>query len=51
MNNDMNWWFAMATLCNTTIGLSNMERNVQQEEKQKQIEQKLDKILEILNNE
>lgn len=26
MNNDFNWWFAMMTLCNTSIGLSNIEK-------------------------
>ena len=50
MGNDMNWWFAMATLCNTTIGLSNIEKNTEQEERQKRIEDKLDKILKILDN-
>lgn len=50
MNNDFNWWFAMMALCNTSIGLSNMEKNTEQEERQIRIENKIDKILEILND-
>ena len=50
-DNDYAWWFAMASLINTTIGLSNVERNKDQEERQERIESKVDKILEILNNE
>lgn len=40
----------MVSLFNTSIGLSNVERNKDQEERQIRIENKIDKILEILNN-
>lgn len=50
MNNDFNWWFAMLALCNTSLGLSNIEKNTEQEERQKRIENKLDRILEMLRN-
>lgn len=50
MNNDFNWWFAMLALCNTSLGLSNIEKNTEQEERQKRIENKLDRILEMLQN-
>lgn len=40
----------MASLINTSIGLSNVEKNKDQEERKKRIESKLDKILEILDN-
>lgn len=49
--NDYTWWFAVVSLFNTSIGLSNVERNTEQEERQMRIEKKLDKILEIINNE
>ena len=41
-DNDYAWWFAMTSLINTSIGLSNVERNKDQEERQKRIESKLD---------
>ncbi len=34
-DNDYAWWFAMASLINTSIGLSNVEKNKDQEERQK----------------
>lgn len=49
-NTDFNWWFAMVALFNTSLGLSNMEKNTEQQERQKRIESKLDKILEMLDN-
>jgi hypothetical protein len=54
LNNDsLSLWFVFMTLFNTGIGLNNQEKNSKQEDKQKQIENKLDKILKILeeNNE
>lgn len=52
MNNvDFNWWFAMVALFNTSIGLSNIEKNTIEEERQKRIENKLDELLEILKHE
>lgn len=50
MNNDFNWWFAMVATFNTSLGLTNMEKNTEQETRQKRIENKLDRILEILEN-
>lgn len=38
-------------LFNTDIGLSNIEKNTEAAERAKRIEQKLDKLLEMLNNE
>ncbi|MGN1327373.1 MAG: hypothetical protein ACI4VQ_04815 [Clostridia bacterium] len=49
--NDYAWWFAVVSLFNTSLGLSNVEKNTEQEERQKRIEQKLDEILEMLRNE
>lgn len=49
--NDYAWWFAVISLFNTSIGLSNVERNTEQEERQIRIEKKLDEILEIIRNE
>lgn len=40
----------MLALCNTSLGLSNIEKNTEQEERQKRIENKLDRILEMLQN-
>jgi hypothetical protein len=51
MNNDYVWWFAMLGICSTSIGLSNASKNEEQVETQKRIEQKLDKLLEMMNNE
>lgn len=48
--NQNEWWFALTTLFNTSIGLSNMQKNSEQELRQNRIEEKIDKILEILNN-
>lgn len=50
-NMNFNYWFALVALFNTTLGLSNIEKNTEQEERQKRIEDKLDKLLEILKNE
>lgn len=50
MNDDFNWWFAMIALCNTTLGLSNINKNTEQEQRQDRIDKKLDQVLEILKN-
>lgn len=50
-NNDYVWWFAILGLFNTNIGISNFDKNKEQADRQVRIEQKLDKILEILSNE
>lgn len=41
--------FLILTVFNTEMGLKNVERNKQQLEQQKRIEEKLDKILAILS--
>lgn len=50
-NNDFTWFFIVMTLFNSNLGISNLGKNEEQEERQKRIEQKLDKLLEILDNE
>lgn len=50
-NNDFNLWFAIVALFNTSLGLSNIEKNTEQENRQKRIEEKIDKILEMLEDE
>lgn len=55
MNDDLytakdNLFLAVA-LFNTYIGLQNYERNVQQQENQKELEREVNKILKLLENE
>lgn len=51
MNNvDYTWFFIFVALFNTNLGLSNIEKNNNQQKTQKRIENKLDKILELLND-
>lgn len=47
-NNDYTLFFAFMSLFNTNLGLSNLDKNTEQEERQKRIEQKLDKLLELI---
>lgn len=49
-NNDYTFWFAFMSLLNTNIGLTNIEKNTEQYERQKRIEEKLDKLLELMSN-
>lgn len=49
MNNDYTFWFAFMSLFNTSLGLTNVEKNTEQYERQKRIEEKLDKLLEMIN--
>lgn len=49
-NNDVAWWFAILGLYNTQIGLSNISKNEEQEQRQIRIEQKIDKILKLLGD-
>lgn len=49
MNDDYTFWFAFMALFNTNIGLSNLDKNTEQFERQKRIEEKLDKLLRILD--
>lgn len=46
--NDYTWWFIVMSLFNTNLGLSNIEKNTSQEERQRIIDQKLDKIINML---
>jgi hypothetical protein len=49
MNNyDYTWFFIIMTLFNSSLGINNNERNIEQEEKQEIINKKLDKILSLL---
>jgi hypothetical protein len=50
-NNDYTWWFAMLGISSLSIGLSNTSKNDEQVATQKRIEEKLDKLLEMINNE
>jgi hypothetical protein len=50
-NNDYTWWFAMLGISSLSIGLSNTSKNDEQVETQRRIEQKLDKLLEMMNSE
>ena len=47
-NNDYTLWFALMSLFNTNLGLSNLNKNTEQEERQKRIEAKLDELLRRL---
>ena len=48
-NNDYTWFFIIMSLFNTNLGMTNVEKNKEQYIAQKRIEQKIDKILEILS--
>ena len=48
-NNETTLWFALISLFNTSVGLSNVEKNIEEEKRQQRIEKKLDKILEFLD--
>lgn len=52
-NNDFTWFFIIMSLFNTDLGLTNVEKNNEQYNTIKRIEEKLDKLLKILgeNNE
>lgn len=47
-NNDYVSWFAIISLFNTNLGLSNFSKNNEQEEKQQRIEKKLDKLIKLV---
>lgn len=44
----MDSFFVQLALFNTSLGLANFEKNSSQEEMQERIEQKLDRILQML---
>lgn len=48
-NNDYTFWFVFMSLFNTSLGLTNIEKNTEQHERQIRIEEKLDKLLEMMN--
>ena len=48
--NGMNTWFALMSLINFQLNTANHERNIEETERQKRIEQKLDKLLEMLED-
>lgn len=52
-SNDWTFFFVVMSLYNTSLGLSNISKNTEQEIQQDRIEKKLDKIINILedNNE
>ena len=50
-NNGINSWFALMTLINFQLNMDNHTRNEEEVERQKRIEQKIDKLLEMLQNE
>lgn len=47
-NNDWTLFFVIMSIFNTSLGLSNIDKNTEQEIKQDRIEQKLDRIINIL---
>lgn len=47
-NNDYTWFFIIMALFNTNLGLTNVEKNDSQELRQKRIEEKLDRLIELL---
>ena len=50
-NNGVSSWFALMTLINFELNTSNLKRNEEETARQKRIEAKLDKLLEMLQNE
>ena len=49
-NNDYTWYFLFMSLFNTNIGLTNVEKNKLQSERQIRIEEKLDKLINLLED-
>ena len=49
-NNDFTWFFILMSLFNTNLGMSNLEKNEEQYLRQIRIEEKLDKLLNILGD-
>ena len=48
-NNDYLWFFIVSTVINTDIAIYNSKKNIEQDSQTKEILEKLDKILELLN--
>lgn len=51
MFEDYTSWFEMMTMINFQLNIDNHTRNEEEVERQKRIENKLDKLLELFNNE
>ena len=49
-NNDYTYWFIFMSLFNTSLGLNNLGKNETQDAKQQEILDKLNRILEKLND-
>lgn len=47
-NNDYTWYFLFMSLFNTNLGMTNVEKNNEQELRQIRIEEKLDKLINLL---
>lgn len=50
-DNDFTWFFIVMTLFNSSLGISNVTKNEEQENRQIRIESKLDRLLELMDNE
>ena len=48
-NGDFTFYFLIVSMINLSIGLDNNEKNIKQEQKQLEIDDKLNKILELLD--
>lgn len=49
-NNDYTWFFIIMSLFNSSLGISNVSKNEEQEAREIRIEEKLDKILEMMSS-
>lgn len=49
-NNDYTWFFIFMSLFNTNLGMTNVEKNDEQYERQIRIEEKLDKLINLLED-
>jgi len=49
-NNDFTWFFIFMSLFNTNLGMTNVEKNNEQYERQIRIEEKLDKLINFLED-
>lgn len=50
-NNDFTWFFIFMSLFNTSLGMTNVEKNDEQYERQIRIEEKLDELIKLLKDE
>lgn len=47
-NNDFTWFFIFMSLFNTNLGMTNVEKNDEQYNRQIRIEEKIDKLINLL---